>query len=87
MRGLNLECKVTSKGMPHEISTRFGPAMVSEAEIEDPTGRIAWRLWRAQTELVKVGDRVLIQNAFVRSYGEKLEVNLGSDGRITVIDT
>lgn len=87
MRGINLEGTVVSKSASYEISTRYGPAVVCEAEIEDSTGKIAWRLWRAQSQLVKLGDKALIENAFVRTYLGKLEVNLGSDGRIVLIKT
>ena len=40
MRGLRLTGKVVKKGDPFEISTRYGPAMVCDAEIEDDSGKM-----------------------------------------------
>jgi ssDNA-binding replication factor A large subunit len=84
MRGIRVEGVITRKGDPHEIPTRYGPALVSDAELRDPSGRIAWRLWREQIGMVRIGDRVLIENAFARSFGETAELNIGKDGRITL---
>src|SRR6266487_5972854 len=84
MRGIKVNGVVTQKSDPYEISTRFGPALVSDAELEDASGRIAWRLWREQIKMVHVGDEMLIENVFVRSFGEKPELNIGKDGRITL---
>ncbi len=79
--------RVIRKGEHREISTRYGPALVSDAELEDPTGTLPWRLWRNQIGMVKVGDVVLLENGFVRSFGDRMELNLGADGRITVLES
>ena len=85
MRGVVIVGRVTGKSDPYEINTRFGPAMISDAELEDGTGRIRWRIWRDQIPRVSVGDEVKLQNAFVRSFGAQLELNLGSDGILEIV--
>lgn len=67
------------------MDTRYGPALICDAIIDDGSGQIKWRLWRQQVNMVRVGDVVKIQNGFVRTfYGEKV-LNLGADGKITVL--
>ena len=84
-RGVSIVAKVVKKGDPYEIQTRYGPAVVSDAVLDDGSGTIGWRLWRDQVPLVKAGDTVSVENAFVRSFGDRKEINIGRDGRITVL--
>lgn len=84
-RNIELVATVISMDKPREVDTRYGPAVVCDAIIDDGAGQIKWRLWRQQVHMVRVGDVVKIENGFIRTfYGEKI-LNLGSDGRITVI--
>lgn len=84
-RNVSLVAKVVRKGQPYQISTRYGPAIICDAAVEDETGKIGWRLWREQIDMVQIGDIVRIENAFVRSFQDWKELNLGRDGRITVL--
>lgn len=84
-RNIELIATVISKGDIHEVDTRYGSANICDAVLDDGTGRIKWRLWRGQINMVNVGDIVKVENGFIRTfYGEKV-LNLGSDGRITVL--
>lgn len=84
-RNIELVATVISIGERREVDTRYGPAVVCDAIIDDSTGQIKWRLWRQQISMIKVGDVVKIENGFIRTfYGEKV-LNLGADGRITVL--
>ncbi|RLI24465.1 DNA-binding protein, partial [Candidatus Bathyarchaeota archaeon] len=65
--------------------TRFGPAYVASAVLEDDTGRIILNLWRRQISLVKPGYLVRIENGFIREYRGQLELNVGRTGRIVVL--
>lgn len=85
-RNVELVAIVISKGEIREVDTRYGSANVCDAVIDDGTGQIKWRLWRQQIQLVKIGDKVRIENGFIRTfYGEKV-LNLGSDGSIIVLN-
>ena len=86
MRGLTITGEAVWKGDKREVQTRFGPATVSSAILEDETGSIRLNLWRQQIDEVEVGDTVRLVNAFVKVYGNEIELNIGSDGRIEVVE-
>lgn len=86
MRNIDIICSVVEKGEAKEVRTRYGPAKVCAAILEDETGSIRMNLWRGQVDKVRVGDTILIHNAFVKVFNEQLELNVGGDGRITIYD-
>lgn len=86
MRGITVTGKVVWKGDKREVKTRFGPATVSWAVLEDETGSMRLNLWRKQIDMVRVGDTVGLVNAFVRVYRDEIELSIGSDGRIEVLE-
>lgn len=85
MENVVLIAKVVSVSEPRRVQTRYGSALVANAVLEDDTGRIVLNLWRWQIKLVKPGDIVRIEGAFATSYRGRVELNVGSRGRITVI--
>jgi replication factor A1 len=85
MRNITVMGKVIEIGQPKEVRTRYGPARVAAAVLQDDTGTIRLNLWRDQIEKVKVGDPVRIENAFVREFSGRPELNIGADGRIIVL--
>mgnify|MGYP001062551350 CR=1 FL=1 len=85
-RNLTVVGRITGIGDAQTVTTRFGPARVAAATLEDETGSIRVNLWREQIDRVKVGDMVRLENAFVRTFNYQNELNIGKDGRIVVID-
>jgi replication factor A1 len=85
MEGVSLTARIVEVSEKIEVETRFGRCFLAQAIIEDGTGRAVLNLWRQQIELVKVGDVVRIENAFVRSFKGQLELNVGSRGKIVVV--
>lgn len=79
MRNMEVTGKVVRKGDIREVKTRYGPAKVSWAILEDETGLIRLNLWRDQIDAVMVGDIVKFVNAFVQVYRGEMELNIGSD--------
>jgi len=77
--------RITYIGIKRIVKTRFGEAPVARAILEDDTGKIALNLWRGQIDLIKEGDIVRVENGFVRTYQDQLELNVGSRGRIVVV--
>ena len=77
--------RITYIGIRRTVKTRYGEASVATAVLEDETGKIALNLWRDQIDLVKDGDLVQIENGFVKTYQDKLELNVGSRGKIVLI--
>jgi replication factor A1 len=85
MRNLEVSGEIVDIGEEREVKTRFGPATVVAAVLEDETGSIRLNLWRSQIEMVKRGDKITIVNAFVRTFRGNMELNIGGDGRIIVL--
>jgi len=85
MEGVNVSGRVTYIGIKTIVKTRFGEAAVARATLEDDTGKIALNLWRDQIDIVEEGDVVRIENGFVRTYKDQLELNVGSRGKIVRI--
>ena len=86
MENITLVARVVEISEKIRVKTRYGEALFAVAIIEDETGRIRLNLWRWQTELIKVGNVVRIENGFVRSFKNQLEINVGSKGKITVVE-
>ncbi|NIO19882.1 MAG: DNA-binding protein [Candidatus Aenigmarchaeota archaeon] len=86
IRGIALTAKVVLKDEKREVETRFGPAAVSWAILEDETGSIRLNLWREQIDKVRVGDTIKLVNAFAKVYRDQMELNIGSDGRIEILE-
>mgnify|MGYP001082971043 CR=1 FL=1 len=85
MDRVSVSGQITYIGIKKIVKTKFGETPVARAILEDETGKIALNLWRGQIDLVKEGDVVQIENGFVRTYQDQLELNVGSRGRIIVL--
>jgi len=85
MRNIEVEGLVIEKGEKKEVVTRYGPARVSWAILKDETGLIRVNLWRWQADVVHVGDKIRLVNAFVKMFGDRMELNVGGDGKIIVL--
>ncbi|MEM4576726.1 MAG: OB-fold nucleic acid binding domain-containing protein [Candidatus Nezhaarchaeales archaeon] len=86
MRELVVEGIVVEKGKPKTVQTRYGPAQLTYAIIDDGTGQIKLNLWRDQIDMVNVGYKVRVENAFAKEFRGELELNVGSNGKIIVLD-
>jgi len=82
MENVSLTARVVTIERKGTVETRYGPAEIAVAVIEDETGRIRLKLWRSQIDKAKVGSRVRIENAFASTFDGKLELNVGSKGKI-----
>jgi len=85
MRNLVIVGEIAEVGVVRAVTTKFGPAHVATAILRDETGWIKLNLWRDQIEKVKLGDTVRLENAFAREFKGWTELNIGSDGKITVL--
>jgi len=86
MRNLTVVGKIRQIGEVQTVTTKFGPARVTAAILEDQTGSIRLNLWRDQIDKVRVGDTLRLENAFVRMFNYQNELNIGKDGRIVVLE-
>lgn len=81
MDGVCVEGTVAAKSSPTTMETRFGPALYTQATLEDETGSIKLNLWRDQVENINVGDKLRIENGFTK-FGE---LNVGSRSNLIVL--
>lgn len=86
-RNINLEAKVIEIGDSREVKSRYNNETyrVADATIEDETGTMKLSLWNEQIQLVRISDRVKIENGYARSFRGELQLNSGKYGSLTVI--
>jgi len=85
MRNMNITGTLKEVEKPVEIGTRYGPAMLARAVLQDETGSVRLNLWRDQIDIAKAGDTVVLENAFAREFVGVVEVNIGADGNISLL--
>ena len=56
---------------------------VRTGRLKDATGEIALTLWGEEVELVQEGDRIRIQEGWVKDYKGRPQVSLGRLGKLT----
>ncbi|MFQ6088066.1 MAG: DNA-binding protein [Candidatus Methanofastidiosia archaeon] len=86
MNNVEVTGVVVDKEKPRKINTRYGPALLSKAKIEDESGSIGLNLWRDQVNLLEMGDKVKIEGAFAKIFKDQLELNLKRDSKVTVLE-
>lgn len=84
-RKVTVEAKVVEKEEPRDINTRYGATRIANAKIEDSSGSIKLVLWGDETEKVKEGDKIKIENGFVKEWDGELQLSIGKYGKLTVL--
>ena len=87
MRKIDIEANVIQKSETREVRSRYTNETfrVADATIEDETGTITLTLWNEQTDQVNEGDRVKIENGYIKSFRGELQLNSGKYGTLTVL--
>jgi replication factor A1 len=87
MRRVDLEAKIIHKSETREVRSRYTNETyrVADATIEDETGTVTLTLWNDQIDQVNVGDRVKIDNGYIKSFRGELQLNSGKYGSLTVL--
>ncbi|RLF01542.1 MAG: DNA-binding protein [Thermoprotei archaeon] len=85
MEHITLVARVVSISEPKYVLTKYGRAQVASAVLEDETGRTVLNLWRWQIKMVRPGDIIRVEGAFATSFKGRVELNVGSKGRIIVL--
>lgn len=86
MENITITVRVVSVESPKKVATRYGEALVAKAVVADETGEVVLNLWRDQIELVKPGSVIRVVNAFAKEFRGVVELNVGSRGRIEVLE-
>jgi replication factor A1 len=87
MRRVDIEAKVIQKSETREVRSRYTNETyrVADATIEDETGTVTLTLWNDQIDQVNEGDRVRIENGYMKSFRGELQLNSGKYGTLTVL--
>jgi replication factor A1 len=87
VKWVNLIARVVRKSDPRYVFSRSGESLaLSIATISDGTGSMRLPLWNAQIDRVSIGDTVQIENGRVRTFRGELQVSVGRNGRLQVIE-
>jgi len=88
VKRVNLIARVVGKSNPRNVFSRFGdPLALSIATISDGTGSIRLPLWNAQIDRVSIGDTVQIENGRVRTFRGELQVGVGRNSKLQVVES
>ena len=87
MRKVDVEGNVIEKSDAREVRSRWTNETykVADATLEDETGTITLTLWNEQVSQVNIGDRVKIENGYIKSFRDVLQLNSGKYGTLTVL--
>ncbi|MCW4001441.1 MAG: hypothetical protein NWE93_14510 [Candidatus Bathyarchaeota archaeon] len=87
MKKINAAAQVVEVAEPSKVHTQFRDnAVVSNAVIEDETGRMLLCLWDQQVNTVHVGDCIEVRNAHVAMFKGERQLRLGKNGSITILE-
>jgi replication factor A1 len=83
---VDVEARVVEKGNTREVQSRYKDEKykVATAVVEDDSGRINLTLWNEQIDQVNVGDKIKIENGYVTSFKDEIQLNIGKYGKLTV---
>ena len=79
-----LEVEVVSVEEPREFTNFRGSGRVATTKVKDSSGETKLTLWNDQIDQVKEGDKIKIENGWVKEYRGELQVSTGRLGKLTV---
>ena len=85
-RKVDIVGKITSLSPTRKVNTRYGPATVASAIIEDETGQITLSLWNEDIDKVEVGNTVKVTNGYVSTFREEIQLNTGRYGKLEILE-
>lgn len=87
MKKVNVIATVKEVSQPSRVQTQFRDnAVVSNAVIEDDTGRMLLCLWDQQVNTVHPGDIIEVKGAHVGSFKGERQLRLGKNGVVTILE-
>jgi len=86
MKRINLEARVLKISEPKLVITRFNEyVMLANAVLMDETGTVRLTLWNEQIGAISVNDVLRIENANVATFMGELQLRIGRQGKLSVI--
>lgn len=87
LRKVDIEAEVTGKGDVREVRSRYTDEVfkVCDCAIRDETGITTLTLWNEQIDQVDVGDKIKVENGYVKSFRDNIQLNVGKYGTLIVL--
>lgn len=73
---------ITELPTPRAVNTKYGQKRITTVTFEDDTGSIDLTLWEEEIDAIEEGAKVHITGAYVREWGDGIQLNIGRDGNI-----
>jgi len=87
MKRINLRARVLAVSKPQVALTRYNDyVMFANATLTDETGTIKLTLWNSRTSMLSTNSIVEIENANVAAYRGELQLRLGRNSKLEVIE-
>jgi ssDNA-binding replication factor A large subunit len=80
-----IEGAIAEKGQVRDVNTKFGQTQVCECVMEDDSGTIVLVLWGEQIKDINEGDRVRVENGYVKEWNNSMQLNVGKFGSIKAL--
>ena len=85
-RNVDVEGEIVDISEPRKVITRYGSRVsVATAKLKDETGSVNLTLWGKQIDEVKVGDKIKVENGFVKEFNGEIQLTLGKTGKIVKV--
>ncbi len=82
---VNLEAEVVSVSEPREINKYGRTLRVADVTIRDNSGTIVLVLWNENIDKVSEGAKIKLENGYVNTWQDKVQLTLGKFGKLTVV--
>jgi len=80
---VNLEAEVVEVSTPREVNKYGRGLRVADVLLRDDTGTITLALWNENIDKVAEGKKVRIENGYVNTWQDKVQLTLGRFGKIS----
>ncbi len=80
-----MEVSVSSVSPVREVTLKTGErASVMDVTVEDDSGSVVLTLWNENTQKVKDGSHLRIENGYVSTFRGEMRLNVGRYGKLEV---
>ncbi len=83
---VEIEGTIAELPTPRAVSTRYGQKRITTVTFEDDTGTIDLTLWEEEIDAIEEGAKVQITGAYVREWADDIQLNIGRDGNIEMVE-
>lgn len=80
---VNLDAEVVEVKTPREINKYGRTLRVADVILRDDSGTITLALWNENIEKVSEGKKVKIENGYVNTWQDNIQLTLGKFGKIS----